>query len=270
MSAETPVTPVTPTTTTEHWTEGVPRTAVDALLRPGGLAVVPTKVGYILMTTDRAGLERKFDAKQRNRNKPGVVLVSSLEMLRSIAQLTPEIDALYQRCWDEDVLLGCILPWSDAGRAALPEDGSDELMTDTRGTSCFVIKFGVPGELAARELWTQHGRFAFASSANPSGTGNRGVVAGIGERIAESADVVIEADDYVASIQPEATAETRYEQGVMVSMVDAAGVLVPQQDGQRSVTPAPTLIRKGLAVDRIMGLLADTFTSWDYRQGEYY
>ena len=45
MSAETPVTPAIPTTTTEHWTEGVPRTAVDALLRPGGLAVVPTKVG---------------------------------------------------------------------------------------------------------------------------------------------------------------------------------------------------------------------------------
>lgn len=72
-----------------HWTGGVPRSAVDALLHDGGLAVVPTKVGYILMTSDRAGLERKFDAKERNRNKPGVVLVSSLEMLRGIAQLTP-------------------------------------------------------------------------------------------------------------------------------------------------------------------------------------
>jgi tRNA A37 threonylcarbamoyladenosine synthetase subunit TsaC/SUA5/YrdC len=253
-----------------HWDGGVPRSAVDALLHDGGLAVVPTKVGYILMTSDRAGLERKFDAKERNRNKPGVVLVSSLAMLRNIAQLTPEIDALYQRCWDEDVLLGCILPWSDEGRAALPADGSDELMMDTRGTSCFVIKFGVPGELAARELWTEHGKFAFASSANPSGTGNRGVVDGIGERIAERADVIVEADDYVASIQPEQSAETRYEQGVMVSMVDSTGTLIPLQDGRRSVVPAPTLIRKGLDVDRIMGLLADTFTSWDYRQGEYY
>jgi len=56
----------------------------------------------------------------------------------------------------------------------------------------------------------------------------------------------------------------------MVSMVDSSGTLIPVQDGQRSITPAPTLIRKGLDVDRIMGLLADTFTSWDYRQGEYY
>ncbi|CAD6009785.1 L-threonylcarbamoyladenylate synthase [Agreia sp. COWG] len=257
-------------TTPIHWTGGIPTEAVDLLSGDGGIAVVPTKVGYIIMTTDREGLERKFDAKERNRNKPGVVLVSSLEMLRRLAQLTPEIDSLYERCWNEDVLLGCILPWSEAGKAALPADGSDELMMDTRGTSCFVIKFGIPGENAARELYEKHGKIAFASSANPSGKGNRGLVEGIGDRIADAADVIIEADDYVASIQPDKSADTRYEQGVMVSMVDASGALVPEQNGQRSITPAPVLIRKGLAVDRIMSLLADTFSSWDYRQGEYY
>jgi len=255
---------------TIHWTEGAQPEAVELLSGEGGLAVVATKVGYIIMTSDKAGLERKFDAKQRNRNKPGVVLTSSLEMLRELAQLTPEIEALYQKCWDEDVLLGCILPWSEAGKAKLPTDGSDELMMDTRGTSCFVIRFGRPGEAIARELYEKHGKFAFASSANPSGKGNRGLVEGIGDRIADAADLIIEADDYVASIQPDKDVSTRYEQGVMVSMVDASGTLVPTQNGERSITPAPILIRKGLAVDRIMALLADTFTSWDYRQGEYY
>ena len=256
-------------TTPIHWTSGTPTEAVDLLSADGGIAVVPTKVGYIIMTTDRQGLERKFDAKERNRNKPGVVLVSSLEMLRKLAQLTPEIDSLYETCWNEDVLLGCILPWSETGKAVLP-DGADELMMDTRGTSCFVIKFGVPGENAARELYEKHGKIAFASSANPSGKGNRGVVAGVGERILAAADVIIEADDYVASIQPDKNADTRYEQGVMVSMVDEYVSLVPEQNGQRSITPTPVLIRKGLAVDRIMSLLADTFSSWNYRQGEYY
>ena len=257
-------------TTPIHWTGGTPTEAVDLLSGEGGIAVVATKVGYIIMTSDKEGLERKFDAKERNRNKPGVVLVSSLEMLRKLAQLTPEIDSLYERCWNEDVLLGCILPWSESGKASLPSDGSDELMMDTRGTSCFVIKFGLPAENAARELYEKHGKIAFASSANPSGKGNRGLVEGIGERIFEAADVIIEADDYVASIQPDKDADSRYEQGVMVSMVDVFGTLVPEQNGQRSITPAPTLIRKGLAVDRIMSLLADTFSSWDYRQGEYY
>ena len=110
----------------------------------------------------------------------------------------------------------------------------------------------------------------YASSANPSGKGNRGKVEGIGERIASKVDLVIEADDYVASIQPDKTVETRYEQGVMVSMVDKNGALVPEQKGERSVQPCPVVIRKGLDIDRIMMHLADSFNTWDYRHGEYY
>ena len=70
-------------------------------------------------------------------------------------------------------------------------------------------------QLAAK-LW-EEGKMVYASSANPSGKGNRGKVEGIGERIEGAVDLVIEADDYVASIQPDKTIETRYEQGVMVS-----------------------------------------------------
>ena len=81
---------------------------------------------------------------------------------------------------------------------------------------------------------------------------------------------MIEADDYVASIQPDKTVETRYEQGVMVSMVDKNGALVPEQKGERSVQPCPVVIRKGLDIDRIMMHLADSFNTWDYRHGEYY
>lgn len=257
------------TTTTLSWNGAVQQEAVDLLVADSGLVVSPTKVGYIIMTSDGRGLERKFEAKQRARTKPGVVLCGSLAELRALAQLTPEIEALYERCWSDDVLLGCILPWKQEGLDLLPDDGTRDLMMDRRGTSCFVIRFGAPGELIARELWIR-GRFAFASSANPSGQGNRGLVAGIGDRIRERADLVIEADDYVASIQPDKSLDTRYEQGVMVSMVDDAGSLVPEQNGRRSIRPAPTGIRKGLAVDTIMTLLAATFTSWDFRQGEYY
>jgi len=97
-----------------------------------------------------------------------------------------------------------------------------------------------------------------------------GKVEGIGERIEGAVDLVIEADDYVASIQPDKTIETRYEQGVMVSMVDKDGKLIPEQGGSRSTSPAPVVIRKGLDIDKIMMHLSDTFNSWDYRQGEYY
>lgn len=256
---------------TQHvqWQGQLNQTAVATLANPGKMIVSPTKVGYIIMTTDRAGLERKFAAKQRNRNKPGVVLCGSLAQLDELAEMTPKIRALYQKHWDQDILLGCILPWKPEARAKYLQDGQEELMMDRRGTSCFVIKFGTPSEQIAAHFWAEKRQMIYASSANPSGQGNRGKVAGIGERIEQAADLVVEADDYVASIQPDKTVETRYEQGVMVSMVDQVGQLV--KDERTAPTDAvPVLIRKGLAVDRIMLNLADAYDVWEYHHGAYY
>jgi tRNA A37 threonylcarbamoyladenosine synthetase subunit TsaC/SUA5/YrdC len=252
------------------WNGGVQPEALEILCGSGGMIVCPTKVGYILMTSDKQGLERKFVAKQRNRNKPGVVLCGSMEQLKALAQLNPEIEAFYQAHWDADILLGCILPWQQEAIDNLPDDGVNELMMDSRKTSCFVIKFGKPGEILAKELWDNHRKFSFASSANPSGKGNRGLVECIGERIEQHADLIICANDYVKSIQPEEREETRYEQGVIVSMVDDAGNLIPEQRGDRRITPCPVLIRKGLDVDKIISLMSATFNSWDYRHGDYY
>ena len=255
---------------TIQWSGGVEDAALKILAGTGGMIVSPTKVGYIIMVSDRAGLERKFDAKVRKRNKPGVVLCGSMDELRTLAQLTPEIEAFYQAHWDAEILLGCILPWKPEAISRIPDDGSRELMMDTRSTSCFVIRYGTPSEKLAEALWAQHGKIAFASSANPSGKGNRGLVEGVGERIENEADLIVSANDYVASIQPGKDEKTRYEQGVMVAMVDEDGNLIPEQNGARSVSPAPVLIRKGLDVERIMSLMAEHFTSWDYRQGQYY
>ena len=252
------------------WNGGLQQEAVGLLRAGGKIVVCPTKVGYVILTSDRESLERKFRVKQRALTKPGVVLCGSMDQLRSLAQLTPEIERFYQRHWDQDILMGCILPWSEEGRKRIPDDGSADLVTDGRGTSCFIIRFGRPGEYIAKALWDEDRMLTFASSANPSGRGNRGLVSGIGEAIDAEADLVIEGDDYVRSIQPAAAPETRYEQGVMVSFVDASGALVPEQGERRSVRPAPTVIRKGLDIDRIMANLAAQFNSWDYRHGEYY
>ena len=61
------------------------------MLNGEGVCIVcPT----IIMTSDKAGLERKFEVKERNRNKPGVVLCGSLDELGALAQLNPEIEVL--------------------------------------------------------------------------------------------------------------------------------------------------------------------------------
>ncbi|MGB2511055.1 L-threonylcarbamoyladenylate synthase [Leuconostoc suionicum] len=258
------------TTTKIHWNGGIQGEAINILKEDGGMIVSPTKVGYIIMTSDDQGLERKFAAKNRKRNKPGVVLCGSVEQVKELAQMTPEIEQMYQQHWDEDILLGCILPWKEEAKSKIPNDGTKNLMMDKRETSCFVIKFGTPSENIAKEMWEKYGKFSFASSANPSGKGNRGLVAGIGDQIENAADLIIEADDYVASIQPDKTLDTRYEQGVMVSMVDETGKLIPEQNGAVGIQPAPIVIRKGLDVDKIMKIMSDIFSSWDYRHGFYY
>ncbi|MDO4124867.1 hypothetical protein [Clavibacter michiganensis] len=56
---------MTDTTRTIPWDGTLDERAAQALEAPGGLVVAATRVGYILMTTDGTGLERKFDAKQR-------------------------------------------------------------------------------------------------------------------------------------------------------------------------------------------------------------
>ena len=236
----------------------------------GGLVVSPTKVGYILMTTDAKGLERKFTVKNRKRSKPGVVFCESMAQLTELAEMSPEVTAFYQNHWDQDILLGCILPWKDSGLNYVPNDGSDKLMMDKRRTSCFVIRFGTPSEKLVQTLWAEDRKLVFSSSANPSGKGNRGLVSGIGPQIEQGADLIIDGDTYVASIQPDQTEGSRYEQGVMVSMVDDQGQLVPEQKGQRQILPAPVLIRKGLSVDTISALMSEHFNTWDYRQGAYY
>lgn len=234
--------------------------AITLLLQEGKAVVTPTKVGYIIATTDRAGLERKFALKGRPRSKPGVVLCSSVAQVAELAEMSKEIRHLYESCFNKDLLLGCILPWKPkAIERYVPKDGTQELIMDKRHTSCFVIRFGKPSEAMCQELWDHH-RLIFASSANPSGKGNRGKLEGVGEQILTGVDLAMEDDAYVASQQPGATAGTRYEQGVMVSMVDADGRL----------TDNPTVIRKGLAVEQLMLELAMIWNRFDYRHGAYH
>lgn len=251
------------TQTTIHWKNNpnkTVKTAVSLFLERGKAIVSPTKVGYIITTIDADGLQKKFALKNRPLTKPGVVLCSSLEELHTLAKTNEQIDQLYKECYDQDILLGCILPWKkEAAKKSIP-DGAKQMVQDPRGTSCFVVRFGKPSEKIVKELWEKHHKLVFASSANPSGKGNRGQIEGIGDQIAKGADLLIEADEFVKKQQPDKTIENRYEQGVMISMVDQKG----------NLTDVPTVIRKGLDVEKIMLEISKIYKHFDYRHGQYY
>lgn len=223
----------------------------DVLITSGGTVVLPTKVGYIIITTDGDGMKRKFELKGRPETKPSVVLLSNLEQLLELAEVPGKVFELYEECWSKDILLGCILHWKkDAIDKYVPSDGSRDLMMDKRETSCFVIKYGTPSEVIAEWIWHYRKKLVFASSANPSGKGNRGVLEGVGNKILDGVDLIIEDDAYVKSQQPDADEETRWEQGTMVSMVDVDNL------NEAVLVDKPIIIRDGLALDKIKAELA--------------
>ena len=245
----------------EAWNNGTAtRAGIDKLLEGGQAIVSPTKVGYIIMTTDSGGLEKKFDLKERPKRKPGVVLAKDNIHVQALAWTTSKIRELYAKAHERDILLGCILPWQLESYYSLVPNDCRTMVSDRRGTSCFVVRYGAPSEAIAHSLWEQHGRLAFASSANPSGKGNRGKLDGVGERILGGVDLIIEGNDFVAAQQPETDEGTRMEQGVMVSFVTDDGIF----------SDKPVIIRHGLALQPIRDLLTEVFGEYVDSHGSYY
>ncbi len=239
----------------------------DILSRGGGAVVIPTKVGYIIAATDGKGLERKFNLKERRPNKPGVVVTSDLGQFYELAQVRDDngkdsgytasdrnvVDYLYR----SGALVGFILPWNkDALRKYVPEDVHPFMRSQKDGSSCFVFNHGIYTEQLAGNMFAKHGKLVFASSANPSGKGNRGTFQCIGERILQGIDMGIEADEYVAAQQPGKSPDERFEQGVMISLVKEH----------------PTFVRPGLNGPEIAAMITEVLgrdRSWDYRPGQY-
>ena len=120
---------------TKHiqWDGQLSQEGFDILKGEGGCIVCPTKVGYIIMTSDKAGLERKFEAKERKPQQTRVWFFAEAWMnFVPFAQLNPEIEAFYQKHWDEDILLGCILPWREDAYAKLQAFGDGRRTHDRR------------------------------------------------------------------------------------------------------------------------------------------
>lgn len=241
---------------------------VDLLAQQGKIVVSPTRVGYIMPSTDAQGLDRMFELKGRTKAKPGVVLATSPEHVFMLARTSQRIRQLYELCYgayqelDEtkSVLLGCILPWHDQAMKVYVPQGCRPMMSNNF-TSCFVIRYGIPSEAIAHNLWKEHGLLTFASSANPSKQGNRGELSGVGSQILEGVDMILEADQYVKNQQPSATTETRWEQGVMVSFID-------KETG--FLTDIPRIIRHGHQLEQVKAHLKTVFGSFEDCHGDYF
>lgn len=233
-----------------------------SMIANGMSVVLPTQVGYILPAATEKALDKMFELKGRPKTKAGVVLLPRVVNLESFAQTTDDIRHLYAHAEKDDTLLGCILPHNQNFPSFVPE-GCLEMMSDGRSTSCFVTRYGTPSEQVVQALWDNHKIVCFASSANPSGKGNRGELAYVGEKILTGVDAIMEGDFYVHGCQPQATAETRAEQGVMVSFVDEDGSLMNIKDNK------PRIIRHGHQLEKVKALLQEHFGGYVDAHGEH-
>ncbi len=116
-----------------------------------GCIVCPTKVGYIIMTSDKAEAERKFEAKS-NRNKVCRSFAVWLTMPTGVNQKSkPSTKNIGMK-------ISCLvvsLPWRERCLCKITSLRRWTRRTrDERGT-LFVIKFGKAGEQIAKEMWEE-------------------------------------------------------------------------------------------------------------------
>ncbi len=216
------------------------------IIKQGGLVVCPTRVGYILAGTSAQAMEKKFKLKHRPLRKSSVVLTDYAQ-LEQVALIPQRHRAFIDGIEKIAILCGFILERKEDAFAHLDEK-SREMSKQPDGTSCFVIHHGCYSEYLVSQA-KKDGIFILASSANKSGTGNRGRFENIGEEILGGVDYAVEHNEYVSQDY----APDSGEQGVMVSLL----------------TDRPVVIRQGLKLSLITDLLTQCYGTdgWDMKHG---
>lgn len=199
----------------------------------GGLAIIPSRVGYTLLGNSEDSLHKMFRIKGRPLSKPCVVLTNR-KLLNELA-LTSEVNTLIDKINDHKLLCGFILPRKE-NKLYTSLTSWTNYYSQHNGTSCFVINAGEYIDYLVNRAY-EDCILIVGSSANQSGTGNEGVFLKIPEQIRKNVDFSINDDNYVSK---EYNPITR-EQGVMIEWLNGK----------------PVILRRGLFIDKIEEILKD-------------
>ncbi|CAK7216533.1 hypothetical protein SCUCBS95973_002834 [Sporothrix curviconia] len=173
-----------------------PDVKVDArrvfdVLRSGGLALVPTEVGYTLMASSAEAVQRSFAAKQR---RPGHTqgVMGTLSLHRTL-HILPErtlrmIQVLHE---DMDLSFGVVAPFR-ADHPALQHLSAATLANATKNGTLGIY---LGGSALLRELGRindEAGQVMLGSSANITGTGQSFRLEDVDVQIQDAADVIVD------------------------------------------------------------------------------
>jgi tRNA A37 threonylcarbamoyladenosine synthetase subunit TsaC/SUA5/YrdC len=162
-----------------------------AVLRDGGIAIVPNDIGYSILGGSPAALRRIFVTKGRAASKRNA-LVGNMDWHRALHRCSARgreiVEAITQ---DYGLPLGCIAPY-DADAPAIRACPAETLRDSSdSGTIAMLLNAG-RFHAALTALSYQAGTLLFGSSANLSLTGTRFCVENIQPELAGIADIVID------------------------------------------------------------------------------
>lgn len=186
----------------------------------GGLAIIPSRVGYTLLGNSQQAIEKMYRIKGRPLTKPCVVL-TRYDVLPEISQIPERHQPFVDAIESAGMLCGFILRRKEHPYFASLSSYTDSNAQKPDGTSCYVIHGGAYIQyLVDRAL--ADGTFVVGSSANQSGTGNEGMFSKIPESIRDEVDFAI---DHDAFVHQEYDPRTR-AQGVMVDLTGDTAVII--------------------------------------------
>ena len=204
------------------------------IIRNGGLAIIPSRVGYTLLGNSENSIRKMFKIKGRPLSKPCVILTNR-KILSELAIVSEKSITLVDKINKQKLLCGFILPRKE-----------HELYTSLtrwtsyysqhKGTSCFVINAGQYIDYLVNKSFDDE-ILIVGSSANRSGTGNEGIFSKIPKEIRDNVDCAIKDDSFVSR---EYNPNTR-GQGVMIEWIK----------------DKPAILRRGLFIDEIERILKD-------------
>ncbi|KAG9771809.1 hypothetical protein ABEF93_007788 [Exophiala dermatitidis] len=164
---------------------------VYEVLKNGGVAIIPGRIGYASIATPGASVKRIFDAKQRGSHKKHAI-TGSYAMHKLIHRLPPEKEAMVAAITIDNALpLGVVAPYDPDQPLVRNIDSETLKQTAHNGTLGMLIGGGVFHE-KLNELAIQGGITFLGSSANLSGKGVKGRVEDIEPEVRGAADIIID------------------------------------------------------------------------------
>ncbi|MBM3503882.1 MAG: hypothetical protein FJX65_08405 [Alphaproteobacteria bacterium] len=162
-----------------------------AVLKNGGIAILPMDVGYSLIGGSAASLKKIFDTKRRAPSKLNA-MVGNDALHRELHVISPRARDIYQAiCFDYDLPLGLIAPCRPE-HPLLKRLDADTYERSTKGNTLLMLLNAGRFHAEITRLSHEAGHLLFGSSANLTLTGTKFQVSDMEPEITGIADIIID------------------------------------------------------------------------------